>query len=102
MLDYENDTIIADVDDDWSTPTVITPTIGRVPTGELTMQVYVNGAHHRRTPDLATTACGILIAGEFCPSRREELRHPLSRDCGCFTPFELSIADAVEAKEFEP
>jgi len=107
-LAYQRDTEIADVEEEWeAAPTVITPppppTIGRVPTGELTMQVHVEGAYHRRTPDLAMTACGHhRIAGEFCPTRREELKHPLSRDCGCFTPFELSIADAAEAKEYEP
>lgn len=93
-LAYERDTEVVDVDD---------PPIARsrVPTAELTMQVYVDGAYHRRTPDLATTACGLPVHSEFTNARREELTHPLSRECGCFTPFELSKADDTEAKKFE-
>jgi hypothetical protein len=88
---YEADTEIVDVDE-WHAP----PSLPRVPTGELTMQVYVDGAYHRRTPDLATTACGVPYHSEFSKPRREELTHPLSRDCGCFTPFELTRADAAK------
>src|SRR5689334_20815628 len=74
----------------------------RVATADLTMQVFHKGAYHRRTPDLATTACGQRLHSEYSPVRREVLLHPLSRDCGCFTPFELAKADEAEAKRFEP
>ncbi len=75
----------------------------RVATKELTMQVLVEGAYHRRTPDLDLTACGLhRIHSGFCPLRREVLEHPLSRDCGCFTPYELTKADEAERKKYEP
>ena len=58
--------------------------------GALTMQVYCEGEWHRRTPDLANTACALLIDSQRCPARREELCEPL---CSiCFTAFEKSQA----------
>lgn len=62
--------------------------------GELTMHVQHEGEWHRRTPDLKTTACGEYFHSEFCPTRREELTHPMCRTC--FTPHELAMADKLE------
>ncbi len=87
---YEPDTFVVDVDDRPSQ---------RACTEDLTMQVLHAGAWHRRTPDLATTACGDAIHGQFTPTRREDLKHPLSKHCGCFTSFELSKADERERAE---
>jgi len=80
---YESDTLVVDVDERPARP--------RARTEELTMQVHHEGDWHRRTPDLATTACGLPVHSQFAPVRREELRHPLCRTC--FTPFELAKAD---------
>jgi hypothetical protein len=90
-------------------PTTVPPATGRVPTQELTMHVFHNGAYHRRIPTLQYTACEDgtdrgRLHSEFAGARdvpkprREELRHPLCRD-GCFTPFELRIADELDAFE---
>lgn len=89
---YARDTYVIDVDsfDD-------APSMPRVPTEELTMHVNVLGRWHRRTPDLAATACGILYHSQFCPPRREELVGDL---CGeCFTEFERNRADENNAKD---
>jgi hypothetical protein len=64
--------------------------------GALTMHVMVNGHWHRRTPDMGSTACGILYHAQFAPVRREELSQPMCR--GCFTAHELALADAKEGK----
>ena len=77
------------------------PSRPRVSTEDLTVQVYFNGANHRRTPDLSHTACGRPFNGERCPVRREELAGDLCTD-GCFTSFELRIAADHNRKEFEP
>lgn len=66
------------------------PTVGRVRTEELTMQVLAFGCWHRRTPDLLTTACGVPFHSQFSPLRREELTEPLCREC--FTTFEINKA----------
>lgn len=58
--------------------------------GALTMQVYIDDCWHRRTPDLAHTACALRIDGERNPPRREQLVEPLCRIC--FTAFEVSQA----------
>jgi hypothetical protein len=58
------------------------------------MHVQHEGEWHRRTPNLRTTACGELYHSQFCPTRREELIHPMCRLC--FTPYELSEADKLE------
>lgn len=93
---YEPDTVVVDVE----RPTTRTkPTSPRAHPEELTMQVLADGAWHRRTPDLKTTACGMPLHSQFSPVRREELRHPLSRACGCFTSFELARADQLEAAD---
>lgn len=66
--------------------------------GALTMQVLVEGSFHRRiapgssVPALSRTSCDKPIHSQFAPTRREELCHPLCRD-GCFTDFELRLAD---------
>lgn len=74
--------------------------------GALTMQVYVaakfdDGVEitgwHRRTPDLATTACGFAYNAQFAPTRREELCLPLCP--ACFTKFELGKAALAAAKD---
>lgn len=61
------------------------------------MQINVLGRWHRRTPDLATTACGVPYHSQFAAARREELCHPLCREC--FTQHELRLADERNAKE---
>jgi hypothetical protein len=65
----------------------------------IVMHVYVDGANHRRSPGLGVTACGRPFNAQFAPVRPEQLVHPLSRDCGCFTPFELDQADQKLRKE---
>lgn len=90
------DTIVVE-DPDASTPAP--PAIGRVATAELTMQVQVLGAWHRRTPDLRETACGVPFHSEFTTPRREVLtmedRGPLCPEC--FTPHELARARELDA-----
>jgi hypothetical protein len=88
------DTYVVDVDDLDEQPSIA---VGRVSTAELTMQVAVMGVWHRRTPDLSSTACGILYHSQYAPTRREELCTPLCREC--FTQFELTIANARAEKE---
>jgi hypothetical protein len=74
--------------------------ISRRKTAEaLVMHVYLDGWYHRRSPGRGTTACGIEYNEQFAPVRPEQLAHPLSRGCGCFTPFELAQADAKAAAE---
>lgn len=70
------------------------PVISRRKTAEaIVMHVYVDGLWHRRSPGLGTTACGLPIHSQFNNVRPEQLLHPLSPDCRCFTPFELATAD---------
>lgn len=64
---------------------------------ELTMQVYVIGVWHRRTPDLRTTACGIPFHSQFATTRREALANDLCDTC--FTRFELDKAAEANRKE---
>lgn len=74
--------------------------------GALTMQVFVDGAFHRRlapgsaVPALSRTACDLPIHSQFASTRREELCNPLCRR-GCFTPYELELADQRQADELE-
>ena len=69
------------------------PAIGRVPTEELTMQVLVLGQWHRRTPDLAETACGVPVRLVETPPRREVLTYQGGDLCEtCFTPHERARA----------
>lgn len=65
------------------------------------VHVMLSGRWHRRKPNLSATACGVSFHGQFANLRREELRHPLSRECGCFTPDELGDADRLIAQEYE-
>ena len=88
------DTYVTDDPDAERTETISIP---RVATAELTMQVAVLGVWHRRTPDLSSTACGILYHSQFAPTRREELCNPLCHEC--FTKHERSMADARDDKE---
>ncbi len=64
---------------------------------EMTMQVYVIGVWHRRTPDLKTTACGIPFHSQFATARRELLKGDLCPTC--FTSFELAKAAEANRKE---
>lgn len=60
------------------------------------MQVLIDGEYHRRTPDLAHTACGRDIPTQFAPLRREALEGQL---CDiCFTSFECQRAIETNAK----
>jgi len=88
---YDFDTVVTDVDDTPSPPAISRTTTD----GALTMQVHQNAEWHRRTPDLATTACGEPIHSQFSALRREELSGDLCREC--FTPYERSKA-AEKAK----
>lgn len=86
-VSYEPDTEVLDVP---AVPSL--PTRSRTPTdGALTMHVYQDGAWHRRTPDLATTSCALLIDSQRSPVRREELIGTLCTIC--FTAFECSQAE---------
>ena len=95
------DTIVVDDPDAEGLRALPWPAIPRTSTDELTMQVHVDGAYHRRIPTLSHTACEKPIHSQFADTRREELCHPLCRE-GCFTPFELRIADERAAKEESP
>lgn len=90
---YARDTFILDLEDLPSSP--------RVPTEELTMHVHLEGAWHRRTPDMSHSACELVIDGQRCALRREELAGQLCTR-GCFTRFELALAAAANQKGFEP
>lgn len=77
--------------------------IPRVSTEELAMHVMLDdGCFHRRIPSLSHSACEQEIHSQFAPPRegprKDELRHPLCRR-GCFTAFEIRIADELEAAE---
>lgn len=85
---YDRDTEVAD--EPIARPRTVTD-------GALTMQTYTMGKWHRRTPDLAHTACGRQIDTQRCPVRREELAGDVCPDC--FTPFERHIAAQNNAKE---
>ena len=90
-LAYEPDTAVVDVDE-------VPPARPRTVTdGALPMQVYRDGAWHRRTPDLSRTADGDPITTQFAPLRREVLEGRLC-ERGCFTPFELAEAAKANAK----
>jgi hypothetical protein len=73
--------------------------ISRRATKEVIVHVIVDGLWHRRSPGLGTTACGLPFHSQFSKVRPEQLVHPMSRDCRCFTDHELAIADANHAKE---
>lgn len=66
------------------------------------MHVLVDGVYHRRSPGLGVTACGLAFHAQFSPVRPEQLVHPMSRDCRCFTDFELAIADERATSERAP
>lgn len=92
-LAYARDTWIVDVDD----APHPSPSLPRVATEELTMQVYVNGEWHRRMPTLEETSCEQSIDGQRCPVRRNELSGDL---CGvCHTPAEMKRCAENNAKE---
>ncbi len=87
------DTVVVDVPD---------PPLPRRPRtitdGALTMQVLIEGKHHRRLPDLSMTACGEKIDTQRAPLRRESLTGPLCPDC--FTPLELRISAEHAERQF--
>ncbi len=66
--------------------------IPRASTEELTMQVLHDGAWHRRTPDLSSTACGDPLHSQYSPLRRETLDGASDGAlCDrCHTEFELN------------
>lgn len=103
-LKYEADTEVTDVDDSLSIPDDADTqpiSMPRVSTDELAMHVIVQGLRHRRHPKLSTTSCGMEIHSGFATPMREEIVHPLSRDCGCFTTFEIAEADDRERQKYE-
>jgi hypothetical protein len=81
-------------------PAPIVPIRSRVSTDELTMQIHspIDGCYHRRIPTLSHTACEQPIHSQLGDLRREELFHPLCRR-GCFSAFELRLADERQEKE---
>lgn len=86
------DTIVIDDPDEQPMPIV-----GRVATAELTMQIQVLGQWHRRTPDLAETACGVPVRMVETPMRREVLTHRDGQLCDtCFTPHERHKATRAD------
>lgn len=89
---YAFDTFVVDDPDEQPMPS-----LGRVRTEDLTMQILVMGQWHRRTPDLKATACGVPYHSQFAPTRREELCNPLCPQC--FTDHELSIANVRDINE---
>jgi hypothetical protein len=66
---------------------------------ELTMQVYVESAWHRRTPDLKTTACGEAFHSQFAKVRPESHAGVLCRIC--FTDYELALNERINEREYE-
>jgi hypothetical protein len=95
---YETTVVIDDPDAE-PTPAIA---IGRVKTAELTMQVQVDGAWHRRTPDLRETACGEPIHSEFAATRREVLTMEGGGLCEtCHTPHEIRRAAENDAAAVE-
>jgi hypothetical protein len=93
--DYDADVVVIDIP--VSTPATRAARQRRSADEELEMQVLTGGTWHRRTPDLANTACGQRIASQFSPLRRHELSEPM---CGqCFTAFELATAAARTAAD---
>lgn len=93
VLNYEPDTAVVDVDE-------VPPVRSRTVTdGAMTMQVLIDGKHHRRMPDLSETSCGKRIETQFQPVRREELDDTL---CDvCFTWRERTKGKAIVAKRNE-
>lgn len=71
----------------------------RTSTGELTMQVLVDGEWHRRMPEITPTSCEREYNTQFSPVRREELTHPLCPVC--FTPAEIARADRAFVKKYD-
>jgi len=98
----DDDTEVIDVPVPVEKPLVQTEPIAipRTPTGDLVVHVLVDGSYHRRHPSTSKTSCGVEFHTQFCPTRREELSHPLSRDCGCFTTFEIAEADELERSKY--
>lgn len=92
---YDRDTYVLDVDDYRQTPS-----LPRVATEELEMQVYVEGAWHRRMPDLSETACELRIDSQRSPVRRNELRGDLCPIC--HTAAEMERADDTNRKDLDP
>jgi hypothetical protein len=95
---YEPDVTVSDVEESSQRPS------RRRYGEELTMQVYVEGRWHRRTPDLKTTACGKPYHAQFCNPRRESYQGDICRGDedgrnACFTPYELALNDQVTADE---
>jgi hypothetical protein len=92
---YEPDTEVADVEEPER------PYVSRSITTDVVMHVMIDGEYHRRSPGLGRSSCGRPYHSQYAPVRPETLKHPLSRECGCFTPFELEEADKSTRLEHE-
>lgn len=94
---YEPDAVVVEVED-WADqrPTIATP---RARTEDLVMYVYVDGAWHRRLPDLSATSCGLPYNGQFARTNREDLSLPISLECECFTTREHADHAKIVARE---
>ncbi len=79
---YEFDTVI--VDDQGSSA---------VSDGVTVHHILIGSIWHRRTPDLATTACGLPFHSAYSPLRRESLVGPICPVC--FTPYELAQSERL-------
>ena len=66
---------------------------------DLTVQVQLNcqGPWHRKAVGGLFTACGKPIAFAYALGRHERYEDQLCPE-GCFTPFELAIAEQANAK----
>lgn len=67
------------------------------------MQAFVNGAWHRKMPDVAETPCAVQFVLAPTRTRREKLTHREGRLCtdGCFTPRELELASENDRRAQE-
>lgn len=93
---YEADTHVVDEPSPIARPRTVTD-------GAMTMQVLLDGEHHRRTPDLAMTACEKPIPSQFSPLRRETLTNRDGKLCAvCFTPYERRKAAENDRKDIDP
>ncbi len=67
---------------------------------EEALQVHHDdGRWHRRTPDIQYTACGKPIYRLGQNLRHDSYQGPICDQC--FTPFEMSISEAIERAEQE-
>lgn len=75
--------------------------IGREPTEDLTMQVFLVGQWHRKMADINETACEVPFTNSF-RTRREQLTHADGGLCSfCFTPRERRRASENDKRAHE-